>query len=75
MLLPPEINVVCSLVSTVTLSFSLCSMVSARNRKSLRAEDILAETCADTLSGGLSDMLSKSDDSCSSSFSYTDQAL
>jgi hypothetical protein len=35
-------------------------MASARSRKSLSAEGILAETCTDTLSDGPSDVLSDS---------------
>jgi hypothetical protein len=37
-------------------------MASARSRKSLSVEEILAETCTDTLSGGPRDVLSESDD-------------
>jgi hypothetical protein len=37
-------------------------MVSARSGKILSAEEILAESCADTLSDGPSDVLSESDD-------------
>jgi hypothetical protein len=41
-------------------------MASARSRKSLSAEEILAETCAGMLPGGPSDVLSESSDDVSS---------
>jgi hypothetical protein len=54
-------------------ALSLCSsqvkMTSARSKKSLSAEDILAETCADTLSDELRDVLSESDDDVNESYS------